>query len=38
MNLMGYPLGLIYLTMGITCVYDDDVYLSNSGPTELIFL
>jgi hypothetical protein len=28
MNLMGY----------IACVYDDDVYLSNSEPTELIFL
>jgi hypothetical protein len=29
---------LYTLPWGITCVYDDDVFLSNSEPTELIFL
>jgi hypothetical protein len=29
---------LYTLPWGIICVYDDDVFLSNSKPTELIFL
>jgi hypothetical protein len=37
--LMGCSLGLIYPTVGaLTCVYDNDVCLSNSEPTDLIFL
>jgi hypothetical protein len=38
MEMMGYPLGLIYSTGGTTCVCDDDVYLNNSEPTKVIFL
>jgi hypothetical protein len=30
LEMMGYPLSLIYLVVGLTCVYDDDVSLSNS--------
>jgi hypothetical protein len=34
----GVPLGLISDRGAPTCVYDNDVSLSNSEPTELIFL
>jgi hypothetical protein len=35
---MGCPLGLINSTVGVTCGYDNNVHLSNSELTELIFL
>jgi hypothetical protein len=38
MFLKGFPLGLIYSTMGVTCGYDNNVNLCNSEPTEPIFL
>jgi hypothetical protein len=36
--LMGCPLGLIYSTVGQYMGYDNNVRLSNSEPTKLIFL
>jgi hypothetical protein len=38
LSLMGCPLGLIYPTVGHYIRVDNDVYLSNSEPIELIFL
>jgi hypothetical protein len=38
MEMMGYPYALYTRPWGTTCVYDDDVFLNNSEPTELIFL
>jgi hypothetical protein len=38
LEMMGYPYALYIRLWGTTCVYDNDVYLSNSEPTELIFL
>jgi hypothetical protein len=32
------PRPYIFDRGGITCMYDNDVFLSNSEPTELIFL
>jgi hypothetical protein len=36
--LKGCPLGLIYLTVGITCGYDNNVFQNNSELTESVFL
>jgi hypothetical protein len=38
MFLRGCPLGLYTRPWGVTCGYDNNVCLSNSEPTEPIFL
>jgi hypothetical protein len=38
LSLMGCPYALYIRPWGNTCVYDNDVFLNNSEPTELIFL